>query len=58
MYSTDSGIEELAERRGMEEVTLAYLADRLSTFVDEHPEFDDAINRFATWIAREEDDAT
>lgn len=42
----------------MEEVTLAYLADRLSAFVDEHPEFDDAINRFATWIAREEDDAT
>ena len=34
MYFTDRGIEELASRRGDEDVTLAWLADRLSEFVD------------------------
>ena len=29
MYFTDRGIEELADRRGEEEVSLAWLADRL-----------------------------
>jgi hypothetical protein len=29
MYFTDRGIEELASRRGDEEVSLAWLADRL-----------------------------
>ena len=29
MYFTDRGIEELAERRGEEEVTFEWLADRL-----------------------------
>ena len=29
MYFTDRGIEELQERRGDEEVTLAWLADQL-----------------------------
>ena len=56
MYFTDRGIEELAERRGEEEVSLAWLADRLRTFVDEHPEFETAVDRLATWLARTDDE--
>lgn len=55
MYFTDRGIEELEERRGEEEVTLAWLADQLRTFVDMNPDFESAIERFATWLARAED---
>lgn len=55
MYFTDRGIEELQKRRGDEEVTLAWLADRLKDFTDTHPEFEVAVERFATWLAREED---
>ena len=40
MYFTDRGIEELAERRGEEEVTLEWLAERLREFVDLNPEFE------------------
>ena len=58
MYFTDRGIEELAERRGGEEVSLSWLADRLQVFVDAHPDFEVAIDRLATWLARayDEDD--
>ena len=52
MYFTDRGIEELEKRRGDEEVTLAWLADQLRTFVDEHPDFEVPIERLATWLAR------
>jgi hypothetical protein len=55
MYFTDRGIEELAQRRGEEEVTLAWLADRLSEFTDVHPVFETAIERLATWLARLDD---
>lgn len=55
MYFTDRGIEELARRRGEEEVTLAWLADRLREFTDVHPEFETPIERLATWLAREDD---
>jgi hypothetical protein len=55
MYFTDRGIEELEKRRGDEEVTLTWLADQLQTFVDVHPEFETAIERFATWLARADD---
>jgi hypothetical protein len=55
MYFTDRGIEELEKRRGDEEVTLAWLADQLRTFVDVHPEYEDAAERFATWLARADD---
>mgnify|MGYP000930298009 CR=1 FL=1 len=55
MYFTDRGIEELIARRGDEEVTLAWLADRLVEFTDGHPEFEVAVERLATWLAREED---
>jgi len=58
MYFTDRGIEELTDRRGDEEVTLAWLAERLRDFVDLHPDFEAPIERLATWLARyDEDDA-
>ena len=56
MYFTDRGLEELSQRRGEEEVTLAWLAERLREFVDEHPEFEVPIERVATWLARLDDD--
>ncbi len=56
MYFTDRGIEELAQRRGEEQVSLAWLAERLKDFVDEHPEFEVPIERVATWLARLDDD--
>jgi uncharacterized protein DUF6104 len=56
MYFTDRGIEELAERRGDEEISYEWLADRLRDFVDQHPEFETPIERFATWLARLDDD--
>ncbi len=56
MYFTDRGLEELAQRRGEEEVTMAWLAERLREFVDEHPEFEVPIERVATWLARLDDD--
>jgi hypothetical protein len=56
MYFTDRGIEELTDRRGEEEVSLAWLAERLTEFVDLHPEFEVAVERLATWLARLDDD--
>lgn len=56
MYFTDRGIEELDARRGVEEVSLAWLAERLREFVDLHPEFETAVDRLATWLARLDDD--
>lgn len=55
MYFTDRGIEELLDRRGTDEVSLAWLADRLQEFVDLNPEFETAVERFATWLARLDD---
>ncbi len=56
MYFTDRGIEELVERRGDEQVSVEWLAERLGQFVDTHPEFETAIERLATWLARLDDD--
>jgi hypothetical protein len=55
VYFTDRGIEELEKRRGDEEVSLAWLADQLRTYVDVHPDDENAIERFATWLARIDD---
>jgi hypothetical protein len=55
MYFTDRGIEELAQRRGDDDVTLAWLADKLTEFVDLHPEHEIAIDRLAVWLARSDD---
>jgi hypothetical protein len=57
MYFTDAGIEELAERRGHEQVTVSWLAEHLRAFVDLNPEFEIPVDRFASWLARLDTDA-
>ena len=56
MYFTDRGIEELEGRRGEDDVTLAWVAERLREFVDLNPEFETPVERFATWLARLDDE--
>jgi hypothetical protein len=56
MYFTDRGIEELGDRRGEETVSLSWLADRLRDFTDLNPEFEIAVDRLATWLARLDDE--
>ncbi len=56
MYFTDRGIEELQKRRGDDEVSVDWLAERLREFVDLNPEFEVPIERLATWLARLDDD--
>jgi Family of unknown function (DUF6104) len=56
MYFTDRGIEELADRRGGEEVTLSWLAERLREFVDIFPEFAAAADQLGSWLARLDDE--
>ena len=56
MYFTDRGIEELADRRGDEDVSLGWLAERLREFVDLHPDAEAQVDRLATWLARLDDD--
>jgi hypothetical protein len=57
MYFTDRGIEELDDRRGGEEVSLGWLAERLRDFVDQHPESEATIDRLASWLARLDEEA-
>ncbi|MCW3814838.1 DUF6104 family protein [Micromonospora sp. DR5-3] len=56
MYFTDRGIEELVERRGDEQISMEWLGERLRDFVDLNPEFETPIERFATWLARLDDE--
>jgi len=56
VYFTDRGIEELEGRRGEEDVSLAWVAERLREFVDLNPDFETPIERFATWLARLDDE--
>jgi hypothetical protein len=56
MYFTDRGIEELEQRRGDEQVSLAWVAERLRDFVDLFPEFETPVERLATWLARADDE--
>jgi Family of unknown function (DUF6104) len=56
MYFTDRGIEELEERRGDEQITVAWLAERLRDFVDLNPDFETAVDRLASWLARLDDE--
>ena len=56
MYFTDRGIEELVSRRGEEEVSLEWLGDRLQAFVDLNPQFETAVDRLATWLARDDEE--
>ena len=52
MYFTDRGIEELVARRGEEEVSFDWLAERMQEFVNVNPDFEIPIERLATWLAR------
>jgi Family of unknown function (DUF6104) len=56
MYHTDRGLEELAERRGDDEVTLGWLAERLREFIDLHPDAESPVDSLASWLARLDDD--
>jgi hypothetical protein len=56
VYFTDRGIEELSERRGEEQISVEWLADRLRTFVDQNPAFEDAVERLASFLARDDAD--
>ena len=56
MYFTDRGVEELEQRRGDERVTLSWLANRMRDFVDDNPEFENAVERLATYLARDDAD--
>jgi hypothetical protein len=56
MYFTDRGIEELEGRRGDETVTLSWLAEKLRAFVDTNPDYEEAIERLATYLARDDSD--
>jgi Family of unknown function (DUF6104) len=57
MYFTDAGIEELDDRRGNEQVSMSWLAGRLRDFVDLNPEFETAVNRLGSWLARLDSDS-
>jgi hypothetical protein len=54
VYATDRGIEELLDRRGAETVSMEWLADRLRAFVDVNPTFEDAVERIASFLARDD----
>ena len=56
MYFTDRGIEELVDRRGTEQLSVEWLAERLRAFVDLNPQFEDAIERLASFLARDDAD--
>jgi hypothetical protein len=56
MYFTDRGIEELLVRRADDEISVEWLAGQLQAFVDTHPEFETAIDRLATYLARDDED--
>jgi hypothetical protein len=56
MYFTDRGIEQLEEQRGDDQVSLAWVAQRLSEFIDLNPEFETAVDRLAGWLASVGDD--
>ncbi|RZS32783.1 hypothetical protein EV193_111168 [Herbihabitans rhizosphaerae] len=56
MYFTDRGIEELERRRGEEQVSLAWLAVKLREFVDTNPDYEDAVERLATYLARDDEE--
>jgi hypothetical protein len=54
VYFTDRGIEELAEQRGHEEVSLGWLAFQLQAFAGLYPQFEAPVSQLATWLARAE----
>jgi len=57
VYFTDRGIEELAERRGQDQIAVGWLAERLRDYVDEHPDAEAIVDQLASWLARLDDDS-
>lgn len=55
MYFTDRGIEELEDRRGDEEISIGWLAEKFREFVDMNPDFETPVERLATWLARDDE---
>ncbi|MFV0532417.1 MAG: DUF6104 family protein [Cumulibacter sp.] len=56
MYFTDRGIEELQQRREDEDLSVDWVCDMMRTFVDLHPQFESAIDQFAVFLARDDED--
>jgi hypothetical protein len=56
VYFTDRGIEEFEDRRRDEQLSVDWLTARMRAFVDVHPEFEDAVERLATFLARDDAD--
>ncbi len=56
MYFTDRGLDELDDARADEQVVVAWLVERMREFVDLNPEHEVAIDRFASYLARVDDD--
>lgn len=56
MYFTDRGIEELEQRREDEDLSVDWLCDKMRTFVDLHPQFENAVDQFAVFLARDDED--
>lgn len=56
MYFTDRGLEELMVRRGEEQFSVEWLAEQLRIFTDLNPEFEAAVDRLASWLARLDDE--
>ena len=56
MYDSDRGIEELQQRQSGETMAVEWLADQMRTFVDLYPEWEDAVGRLASFLARESDE--
>jgi hypothetical protein len=56
VYFTDRGLEELEERRGEDQVTLGWLAERLREFIDLNPDAEAPVDRLASWLARLDED--
>jgi len=55
LYDSDRGIEELLQRREDESISVEWLAERMRTFVDLHPTWEDAVGRLAVFLARDEE---
>jgi hypothetical protein len=56
VYFTDRGLDELDDARGDEQVVIAWLVERMREFIDLNPEHEVAIDRFASHLARLDDD--
>ena len=44
------------QRRGEEQVSVEWLAQRLQAFVDRNPAFEDAVERLASFLARDDEE--